>query len=56
MNYLSLSSTHYEPVFVKLIGNMVATTADGFAADYDCLAEVTRLALMRKKSNSDCEN
>ena len=56
VNYLSLSSTHYDPVFVELIGNMMATATDGFAADYDGLAEVKRLVLMRKKSNLDCKN
>jgi hypothetical protein len=45
----------YNEVFVEITGNFESKATDGFAMDYDGQIHVTKVILMKKKSDIDCK-
>lgn len=52
--YSDYATQPYDEVFVELIGGFESRATDGFSMDYDGQIHVTKMVLMKKKINADC--
>jgi len=52
--YALYTDRPYEEVFVELTGDFAGKASDGFAMDYDGQFMVTKIRMMKKRSEDDC--